>query len=193
MNRKLSVSAVVAVLLGFLAAPVLADKAKPIATFRAFAVNMTGGSRTSAGVVQIAIERWSTDEEREALITTLKEKGSTALLDALVKLKPVGYIKMPNTLGWDLYYARQNPLPDGSRQIVLATNRRLSFGEVSRQTRSVNYDFTLVEMHLPKAGKGEGKMATAAKVSFNNKTHQVEIENYGAMPVQLKDISEEKP
>jgi hypothetical protein len=34
----------------------------------------------------------------EALIATLKEKGSVAL-DALVKQPESGYIKMPNTLG----------------------------------------------------------------------------------------------
>jgi hypothetical protein len=117
------------------------------------------------------------------LITTLKEKGSTALLDALTKLPQLGFIKMPNTLGWALYYARQTEMPDGGRRVVLATNRKLGFGESARQTRSVNYDFTLVEMHFDKSGKGEGKLAAAAKVEFDAKTHQIDIENYNAMPV----------
>lgn len=192
MNRKLVSSCVLALaLLAFVTGP-LAAADKPIARFRAFAINMTGGPRTNAGVVDIAITRWSTDEEREALITTLKEKGSNALLDALIKEPEVGFIKMPNTLGWTLYYARQTELPDGGRRVIIATNRRLGFGEVATQKRSAQYDFTLVEMHFPKTGKGEGKMVTAAKVTFNDKTHQIEIENYGTMPVQLKDVSEVK-
>jgi hypothetical protein len=144
--------------------------------------------------VDIAITRWSTDEEREALITTLKEKGSGGLLDALVKEPESGFIKMPNTLGWTLYYARQTELPDGGRRVILATNRPMRFGEVSRQTRSSQYDFMLVELHFPKdpKGKGEGKLAAAAKVWFNNKTHQIEIENYGTMPVDLKNVEEVK-
>ena len=192
MNRKLGFILPLVALLAALAAPALAQKPKPIVTYRAFAVKMTGGGQ--AGTIQISIDRWSTDQEREDLITTLKEKGSTALLDALLKMKPLGFIKMPNTLGWDLYYARQSDLPDGGRRVVLATNRRLGFNESRQQTRSVNYDFTLVEMHFPKGGgNGEGKLAAAAKVEFDSKTHQLDIENYGAEPVQLKNISETTP
>lgn len=190
-RKRIFVLAVVGLLVSL--APAFADKSKPIARYRAFAVNPLGGRGANAGVVQIAVERWSTDQEREALITILKEKGSTALLNALTKLPPVGYIKMPNTLGWDLYYARETDLPDGGKRVLLATNRPLRFGEVTRQTRSVDYDFTLVEMRFDKSGKGEGKIETAAKIWYNAKTHQIEIENYNAMPVQLVNIAEEKP
>ena len=192
MSRKMLSWSVLA--LASLAAAPLMGADKPIVEYRAFAVNMTGGPRTSAGVVQIGISRWSTDAEREALLTTLKEKGSGGLLDALTKQPESGFIKMPNTLGWTLFYTRQYQLPDGSRRVVMATNRKLTFGEVSRQTRSAEYDFTLVEIHFPKdGGKGEGKLAAAAKVTFNKETQQIEIENYGTMPVELKDVSEEKP
>ena len=189
MNRKL-ISGLLLASAAFVAVP-LSGADKPIVEYRAFAVNMTGGPRTSAGVVQIGISRWSTDEQREALLTTLKEKGSGALLDALMKQPESGFIKMPNTLGWTLFYTRQTTLPDGSRRIVLATDRKLTFGEVSRQTRSSQYDFTLVEIHFPPDGKkGEGKLAAAAKVTFDKETQQIAIENYGTMPVELKDISE---
>ena len=114
--------------------------------------------------------------------------------DALIKQPESGFIKMPNTLGWTLFYARKTDLPDGGQRLVIATNRRLGFGEVSRQTRSVDYDFTLIEMHFPKGGgKGEGKLALAAKVIWDKKTNQIDIENYQAMPVQLKNIEEVKP
>ena len=86
---------------------------------------MKGGGRTNAGTVDIGISRWSTEAEREALITTLKEKGSAALLDALIKQPESGFIKMPNTLGWTLFYARKTDLPDGGQRLVIATNRRL--------------------------------------------------------------------
>ena len=192
MNRKILVSCVLA-LVAFVTVPLKAED-KPITRFRAFAVNMNGGGRTNAGTVDIGITRWSTEEEREALIATLKEKSSTALLDALTKQPESGFIKMPNTLGWTLFYARKTDLPDGGQRIVIATNRLLGFGEVSQQSRSVNYDFTLIEMHFPKGGgKGEGKLALAAKVIWDKKTNQIDIENYQAMPVQLKNIEEVKP
>lgn len=192
MNRKLFVSSLL-VLLGFVTVPLKAED-KTIARFRAFAVNMNGGPRTNAGTVDIGITRWSTEAEREALIATLKEKGSTALLNALTKQPEAGFIKMPNTLGWTLYYARKTDLPDGGQRIVIATNRRLGFGEVSQQKRSADYDFTLVEIHFPKGGgKGEGKMVPAAKVTWDKETNQLDIENYQAMPVQLKNVEESKP
>jgi len=192
MNRKLFVSSLL-VLLAFVTVPLKAED-KTIARFRAFAVNMNGGPRTKAGTVDIGITRWSTEAEREALIATLKEKGSTALLDALTKQPESGFIKMPNTLGWTLFYARKTDLPDGGQRIVIATNRRLGFGEVSQQRRSADYDFTLVEIHLPKGGgKGEGKMVPAAKVTWDKETNQIDIENYQAMPVQLKNVEESKP
>jgi hypothetical protein len=188
MNRKLVSSLFVALLV--LATIPLHAEDKTIARFRAFAVNMQGGR---AGTVDIGITRWSTEADRDALLTTLKEKGSGALLDALIKEPESGFIKMPNTLGWTLFYARQTEMPDGGRRIVIATNRRLAFGEVQKQTRSVDYDFTLIEMHFPKGGgKGEGKLATAAKVSWDSKTNQVEVENYGTMPTMLKEITEAK-
>jgi hypothetical protein len=192
MNRKIFASCVL-VLLAFVTVPLKA-KDDMIARYRAFAVNMNGGGRTNAGVVDIGIKRWSTEAEREALITTLKENGSTALLDALIKQPESGFIKMPNTLGWTLFYARKTDLPDGGQRMVIATNRRLGFGEVSRQTRSVDYDFTLIEIHFPKGGgKGEGKLAVAAKVTWDKETNQIDIENYQAMPVQLKNVEEVKP
>jgi hypothetical protein len=192
MNRKSFVSSLL-VLLAFVTVPLKAED-KTIARFRAFAVNMNGGPRTNAGTVDIGITRWSTEAEREALIATLKEKGSTALLDALTKQPEAGFIKMPNTLGWTLYYARKTDLPDGGTRMVIATNRRLGFGEVSQQKRSADYDFTLLEIHFPKGGgKGEGKMVPAAKVTWDKETNQIDIENYQAMPVQLKNVEEVKP
>src|SRR6476659_33200 len=95
------------------ATTVIAQDSKPIEKFTAFAANLEKGK---AGIVEIAITRWSTDEERERLLTTLQEFGRDKLVDELQKIKPpVGYVRTPTTLAYDLYYARDNRLPDGSR------------------------------------------------------------------------------
>ena len=124
MNRKI-VSTCVLVALAFMSEALTAEKEKTIAEFRAFAINMQGGPMTNAGVVEIGLWGWSTEANRDMLIATLKEKGSDALLEALTSHPPLGYIRMPNTLGWSIYYARQTELPDGSKKIVMATNRKL--------------------------------------------------------------------
>ncbi|MGE5276527.1 MAG: hypothetical protein ACM3SU_06005, partial [Acidobacteriota bacterium] len=137
---------------------------------------------------------WSTDEEREMLLTTLQEFGPDKLLDALMKIRPpVGYMRTPNSLGYDLFYARNNPEPDGSRKVVLATNRRVAFREAANNTRSMQYQFTLIEIHLDKSGKGEGKMVPAAKVTWDKDAKKIEVENYQALPVDLIQVTAKTP
>ena len=91
------------------------------------AIAIVNNNRASgSGIVQIDIDRWSTAAEREALLNTLKKQGAQKLLDALQGTKPVGIIKTPDSLGYDLHYANQTPLPDGGRRIVIATDRPIA-------------------------------------------------------------------
>jgi hypothetical protein len=168
-----------------------AEQSKPIETFTCFAVALGTGK---ANVIDITINRWSTDGERETLLTTLQEFGQDKLLAALEKIRPpVGYMRTPTSIGYDLYYARNHPQADGGRRVVLATNRRVSFREVTNDTRSMQYQFTLIELHLDKNGKGEGKLVPAAKVSWDTKAKKIEIENYNALPVDLVNVTAKTP
>jgi hypothetical protein len=157
-------------------------------------MNLSGigqGGRTET--LQIVIERWSTDEERKALIDTLVERGGEALYDAVQKIKPrAGYIRTTTSLGWDIQFARETELPSGGRRIVFATDRPMSFYELRNNTRSADYDFMLCEIRLRPDGKGEGKLALATKVSYDRDKRQVELENYGTEPVRLTQVSVEK-
>jgi len=167
---------------------------KPAMTLQAFAVNMSATGHPRAGTLDITIERWSTDEERETLRDALIEKGSGALLGALQKVHPrVGYIKTPTSLGWDIHYARIHPFGDGGSRVILATDRPMSFWELSQNARSADYEFTLAEIRIGKDGKGEGKLVTAAKIGWNKDTRTVEIENYGTEPVRLSEVRAELP
>jgi hypothetical protein len=176
--------------LTLLTVPAPAASAKPIETFRAFAASLGTGR---AGSLTITINRWSTDAEREMLLTTLQEFGPDKLVDTLMKLPPVGYMRTPNSLGYDLYYARNNPAPDGGRQVVIGTNRRVRFREAATSQRSLQYQMTVIELRLNADGKGEGKMVPAAKVSWNAKEKKIAIENYNALPVDLLNVQSEKP
>src|SRR5262245_45299416 len=89
----------------------------------AFAVNMSGVGRTGATTLQIVIERWSTDEERDKLLTTLVEKGDDKLLDTLQNIKPrAGYIRTNQSLGWDISFARIFPRASGGYRILFGTD-----------------------------------------------------------------------
>ena len=159
----------------------------PVLALRAFAVSMTRGR---ANTLDIVIERWSTDEEREKLRGVLVEKGGgEALLSALQHVKPrCGYIRSSRSLGWGIQYCRETALPDGSRRIVLATDRRISFFEARNQPRSRDYQVLLIEIRLRSDGKGEGKLAEAAKVDYDRDSNAIQIENYGQEPVRLTQV-----
>jgi hypothetical protein len=161
--------------------------------FTAFAINMNSGPKTAT--VDIRVERWSTDAEREQLLGILKEgegkdkyRTNQNLLKALQKMPKAGFIRTPNTLAWDLRYARENPLDDGGRQIVVATDRPIGFWEARNQPRTMDYPFTILEMRLNKENKGEGKMLAGTQIYIDPKTRNLVLENYGQQPVRLNEI-----
>jgi hypothetical protein len=163
----------------------------------AFAVNMSNIATGSNAVVDITVNSWSTPDERQRLITTMLTKGSSALLRELQKAPVKGRFRIPGAmrpdphhlaLGLDLHYAWQTPLPEGGRRIVLATDRYIDFREARNASRSMDYPFSLIEIHVDKDGNGEGKMAVATKISFDKKKNQIELENYSSEPVRLNNL-----
>jgi hypothetical protein len=168
-----------------------ATAAAPLETFTATAANLSGVGRPGLGTVDIVIERWSTDGERDRLVAVLKEKGPDALLSALQKMPRVGYIRRPKSIGWDLHFARSVKAEEG-RQVVIATDRPMSFWEAANRPRSADYDFTLIDIRFDPDGKGTGKLAVAAKVDYNEKTQTVEVENFGIEPVRLTEVRSRK-
>jgi hypothetical protein len=107
--------------------------------FSATAINM-GNLRgpTTVNRLEIVVDRWSPSTQRERLIGVLFEKGPEKLLDTLKELPRVGYIRTPDSLGYDLHYAQLTPLPDRGERIVLATDRYIRFWEIANQTRSAD-------------------------------------------------------
>jgi hypothetical protein len=180
-------------LLGLSTVPTPAPAADPLLRMTAFAVNMSGVGRARTETLQIVIERWSTDEERKMLIDTLVESGPEKLLDALQKIKPrVGYVRTTTSLGWDIQYVREFDLPSGGKRIVFGTDRPMNFYEVRNNTRSADYEFMLCEIRLGPDGKGEGKLASATKISYDKDKKQIELENYGIEPVRLTQVTVDK-
>ena len=157
----------------------------------ATSVNMSNIGTANAGRIEIVIERWSSDRERDELIATLKDKGSDALLRKLQDMPRVGYIRDANggSIGWDLHFARERKLEDGGRQIILATDRPISAWEAFNRPRSSDYDFTLADIRFDGDGKGVGKLAVAAKITTNPKTGVIEIENFASEPVRPTEVT----
>jgi hypothetical protein len=185
-TRLWSVLIAMAILIGTttLAAQTLGEKE------RFTAIAMVNNTRASgSGIVQIDITRWSTASERSGLLNVLKKQGAEKLLDALQDNRSVGTIKTPDSLGYDLRYAYQEPLPDGGRRIVLATDRPIGFWEATRRPRTIDYPFTVIQMQIGKDGKGKGTMSYATKIIPAG--NSIVLENFDTQPVMLTEIKSE--
>jgi hypothetical protein len=154
---------------------------------RAFAVDLNNRARTNS--LDIVIERWSSPEEARNLKAVFVEGGADKLLSAVQKVKPrCGFVRTSTSLGWDINYAMETELSGGGKKIVLGTDRPVGMWEAQDQGRSMDYQFSLAEIHLPATGKGSGKAITAAKLSLK-KDGTLEIENYQREPVRLNEIT----
>jgi len=143
-----------------------------------------------AGRVIMRVERWSSEAERGTLIRTLMKDGPNALLDVLQDMKSVGTIRTPDSLGYDLRYAHQEPGEDGGRRIVLATDRPISFWEARNQPRTLDYPFTVIEMQIGRDGEGKGTLSYATKIIARGNT--IELENFASAPIMLTKVEAKK-
>ena len=158
--------------------------------FSAFAVAM--GAYSGGGTAQliITVNRWSTQSERETMFATLKEKGQQGLLDAIGKAKRVGNLRTPNSIGYELRLALEEPGQDGGRRVLLFTDRPVGFYEATARPPSLEYPFTVIDIQMPKEGTGKGTMSIAAKIIPAGKT--ILVENYDTQPVQLNRVETRK-
>jgi hypothetical protein len=144
------------------------------------------------GPIQISVTRWSTSAERATLQQKIFQKGQDALLDTLRDMRSVGRIYTPGSIGYDLRYAEERTLPEGGREIILATDRPMSFWEILNQPRSAQYPFTWVEFRMRPDGTGEGKLAVAARIVGEEADDLIEVEDFAIQPVRLQNIRSRK-
>jgi hypothetical protein len=154
------------------------------------------------GRIDIVIERWSTDAEREALLRELRTNDPETLLLGLGKVfHRNGVVQLPgaDALGArahlrrvrNLKYAQKVDTPTG-RQIVVVADQHLGFGESGRDFKSWQPEFGLLEIRIGADGTGVGKLAHADKITFNAKTHLLEVADFASQPVRLTAVRSEK-
>ena len=140
------------------------------------------------GPVEISITRWTTKDERGRLQEALFKKGQDRLLDVLRDSRSVGRIYTPGSIGYDLRFAEQRTLPDGGREIILATDRPMSFWEITNRPRSSEYPFTWVQFRVRADGTGDGTLAVAARITGEEADDLIEVEDFALQPVRLQNI-----
>ena len=187
--ERTGISAVM-IVASLLVAPVLMGQtAGEKEEFTAIAI-VNNNLRSGAGTVLMEVNRWSTQQERERLVNTLRDKGPEALLSALQKNPPAGSIRTPDSLAYDLRFAHQTTNGDGTRRIVLATDRPIGFWEATTRPRTIDYPFTVIQMELDREGHGKGTLSYATKITARRDV--IELENFATSPVMLTEITSKR-
>jgi len=155
--------------------------------FAATAIGQAGSLAGKTFGLTIYIDGWTTNEQLNDDLTTLKAKGPDALVSAMEKREDVGRISPVGYVGSGFRFAQYKPTPNGGLHVVMATNRPITFGETFNMSRTTDYPFSIMVFDVDKDGKGSGQLAPLCKVRFNKK-NQLEIENYGIKPFRLTNV-----
>jgi hypothetical protein len=168
-------------------------------TITGWALNMSNVATGANQRIQIMINSWSTPAQREQLIKTFMDQKQDGLLRALERQPEVGRFNFPGfmgpdpnnvmRLGTDIRYARSFPGEDGGRRIVIMTPRVIGFNEARNQPRTIDYPFSLFEMHFGKDNTGEGRMAYGTQIRFDQRNNNIVLEHYTSEPVRLKNLT----
>ena len=118
--------------------------------------------------VKIIIYEFSDPEDREILVQAFQKGQNDGLVNALEKMKSVGRIQIPGTLGFDLSFIREIVTPNG-RTIRFVTNRKIAFGESYWDTQSKSFNLTAGEINLNDTDKSKsnGVLFPAAQLIVN--------------------------
>jgi hypothetical protein len=118
--------------------------------------------------VKIIIYEYSTPEDRQILVDAFQKGQNQGLVNALSKMKSVGRIQIPGTVGYDLSFIRLIPTPTG-RKIRFVAQRPITFGEAWTDSRSQAYNLTAGELDLNDADKSKssGALYPAAQFTIN--------------------------
>ena len=118
--------------------------------------------------VKLLIYEFSDPEDRDVLVQAFAKGQNDGLVNALEKMKSVGRITIPGTLGYDISYIREIITPTG-RTIRFVTNRKIAFGESYWNTQTKSFNLTAGEINLDDNDKSKsgGTLFPAAQLIVN--------------------------
>ncbi len=165
------------------------DMAKP-ESYSGVAIGTGGtvGGKTLG--FNINIKSYTTDDELQSYATLLKTKGQDALLSVLQK-QDKGQFSPTGSVGTPIAIARKRQHGDETI-ITIVTARRMLFGELYRGTRSTSYPFGYLQVKLNGKDPGTGQIMVAAKLRFDKKSGQYEIESYGNQYIKATNVRPNK-
>lgn len=154
---------------------------------RGYALNLTGVGAGRSGALEIAVDRWSSAADGEALRRAMAGEGAAGLSQVLSTLPVVGTVTTARGGSLGLRFARELPAESG-RRIVLATDRLDPPADGSRP-QADTHDFLVVEVRLDASGKGEARTAAPSRLRYDAKAGGVTLASAGVEPVWVKDLT----
>lgn len=142
-----------------------------------------GGARKAA----FDIYRWTTAEERQAILDLIATGDGKKIRKGLDDLEDVGRIRFPGESGYELIYAWQAQ-DQGKTVIVLAMNRPMA--SLPGATSGASVDFLVGVAVLDPTG-GVGTVAPAIELAIKP-DGQIDITESAADPIRLTNLKSDK-
>jgi hypothetical protein len=143
--------------------------------------------------LDVVIDRWSSDAERDRMISVIAEKGHAKLLDAFWDVSRIGTLHWPGGLEYAVRYARRVARPDGTADVVLVVERPLWVWwdtNMAKMAASPEHPFTVIQLRVGKDGKGEGRVSFGVPFE-SDKTAGVVLRDFTKAPALLTDVHRE--
>jgi hypothetical protein len=187
MKTKLSRICLFAlVLLVALSVEAIAQDKTPPQAYSGVAMG-TGGSVGGKTIsFNFRVAQYTTDEELQNFARLVQDKGTDALRRALEK-EDKGRISAVGSTGNQIAIARtrqQGP----ERIITIITARTMPFVELNNGGRTTDYPFGYLQVKLDPTGKGSGQIMAAARIRFDRKKGQYQIESFGNQYIKVANV-----
>ena len=155
-----------------------------------------GLGRQASSMLEIRIREWTTEEERQQVLTEIQEASAQggrtrnrAVARALRGASSVGSMNLRAQTGWPIRYSRRTQTADGKQRILLATDRAVSFAEAfNTGSAAGDFDVTMIELTLDAEGSGEGVLSVGTEVRWNDQTGKLEVTNFSSQPIKLGNV-----
>ena len=141
--------------------------------------------------VTLHVDSFTTAKEVGTLARTLGHDGQHAVVATLAEMKPRGWIRVGNLIGFEVPIIRSFTTEKGTR-IFAVLDRPFPIWEQLQGRHSSDYAYGMVELNLAVDGSGKGILVGAGRAMFTD-DGKVEMLGYGGKPYTILGVTEEPP
>jgi hypothetical protein len=162
------------------------DEKQPVDYYSGVAMGTGGSVGGMSKQFDFRITKYTSDGELDELAALLKNKGQDALRSELEK-EDRGRVNPVGSVGNQIAVARKRQ--HGNETIItIVTARIMPFIELYNSPRSKDYPFGFMQVKLNAKGEGTGQIMAAAKIRFDKKKGQYQIESYGNQYIKAVNV-----